>query len=392
MKNTLRILMCIILVLTFIFGGIVACDNGGDDESSEQSESSEKEESSKEDEEDLVVITFDYADWDDVDCDEDEREIKLGKKIGTLPKPTLSGYTFKGWFTEEDYATLQDDPEADVDKIKTSWKPDEDTVVFAWFVEEAGDDSGDSGTSGANCAKGIHSWEYDEVAATCEKAGSLTKRCSVCKEREIDALFASQNKALGHQWIEEGAIDDGGWTYIGLARQRTCKRDGCGKTETKQLKNITSLTSMTVSLEAGAWPGTAEWPGNLTDGKWDTGPNGKGCAPKGGGPLTITMLFNTPSEIDQLAISCVGLGDADGGTSSAFDVYLWYAAEEDFREAAAHSGYLSSTNGTRETAYCIDRTMDDQPLMGIKIVFEKTLNGVEYFREIAIAQAIDEEE
>ena len=391
MKNTLKILMCIILALTFIFGGIVACDNTPD-ESSEQSESSEKEEESSEKEQEPIIITFDYDDWDDVDCDEDERELEPGKKIGTLPKPTLSGYTFKGWFTEEDYASLQDDPEADVDKVKTSWKPDEDTVLFAWFVEDTeGDDSG-SGTGTADCSKGIHSWTYDEVPATCDKAGSLTKRCEVCKEREIDVLYAQQNKALGHQWIEEGAIDDGGWTYIGLARQRTCKRDGCGKTETKQLKNITSLTSMTVQLAAGAWPETSAWPGNLTDGKWDTGPNGNGCAPKGGGPLTITMLFNTPSEIDQIAISCVGLGDKDEGTSSAFDVYLWYAAEEDFREEASNSGYLSSTNGTRETAYCIDRTMDDQPLLGIKIVFKKTLNGVEYFREIALGQTVDEEE
>lgn len=395
MKNTLRILMCLVLVLTFIFGGIIACEKKGDEESSsveeESSESSKKKDEG--DEEEVVIITFDYADFEDAECDEDEREVKPGKGIGALPKPTLSGYTFKGWFTEEDYATLQDDPEADVTKIKTSWKPKEDTVVYAWFVEASAAGSGDgSGTSTANCAKGIHSWEYDEVAATCEKAGSLTKRCTVCKERQIDALYAQQNKALGHQWIEEGAIDDGGWTYIALAQQRTCKREGCGKTETKQMKNITSLTQMTVSLEAGAWPGTADWPGNLTDGKWDTGPNGNGCAPKGGGPLVITMLFNKPSEIDQLAISCVGLGDADGGTSSAFDVFFWYAAEEDFRDTAAVSGYLSSTNGTRETAYCIDRTMDDQPLMGIKIVFEKTLNGVEYFREIAIAQAIEEEE
>jgi hypothetical protein len=136
----------------------------------------------------------------------------------------------------------------------------------------------------------------------------------------------------------------------------------------------------------------AEWPSNLTDNNWDSGPNGKGCAPKGGGPLTIQFIFNTPSEIDQLAMSVAGLGDRDGGNSSKFEVYFWYAAEDDFREDPVATGYFESKHGTKEGAYCIDRTMDDQPLMGIKIVLPTTRNGEEMFREFAIAVAEDAED
>jgi hypothetical protein len=134
----------------------------------------------------------------------------------------------------------------------------------------------------------------------------------------------------------------------------------------------------------------AEWPSNLTDNKWDTGPSGKGVSPKSGGPLTIQLILDTPTKIDQLAMSVVGRGE--DGYASKFEVYVWYSAESDFGEDPVATGYFESTQGTKETAYCIDRTMDDQPLMGIKIVLPTTRNGKEMFREFAIAVAEDAED
>ena len=374
MKNTLKILMCLVLAFSMLFGA-VSC--GGDGESTGP---------------ETVVITFDYSQFD-ADCDEDEKEVEVGKKIGTLPKATLSGYTFKGWFVEEDFELLMEDPSAidGLSKVKTSWKPEEDTTLYAWFVVASSEDDGPAEPV-HNCNTAGHRWVTTTTAPTCNADGTKTMECEVCHYSTSDAVYKSQNPALGHQWVEEGQIDDGGWTYMALARYRKCYREGCAVQETKPLKNITSYATMTCTLEAGAWPGMAEWPSNLTDNKWDTGPNGKGCAPKGGGPLTIQFIFNTPSEIDQLAMSVAGLGDRDGGNSSKFEVYFWYAAEDDFREDPVATGYFESKHGTKEGAYCIDRTMDDQPLMGIKIVLPTTRNGEEMFREFAIAVAEDAEE
>ncbi len=371
MKNTLKILLCLILAFSMLFSA-VAC--GDEDEGPTE-----------------VVITFDYSEFD-ADCDEDERDVTVGEKIGTLPKATLTGYTFKGWFNEDDFALLQEDPNAlaDLDKVKSSWKPTEDATLYAWFVKASTEDDGPSEPV-HNCNVAGHVWETVTTAPTCDAAGTKTMTCTYCRYSTSDAVYQSQNPALGHQWVAEGEIDDGGWTYMALARYRKCHREDCPVQETKPLKNITSYATMTCTLEAGAWPGMAEWPSNLTDNKWDTGPNGKGCAPRGGGPLTIQFIFNTPSEIDQLAMSVAGLGDRDGGNSSKFEVYFWYAAEDDFREDPIATGYFESTNGTKETAYCIDRTMDDQPLMGIKIVLPTTRNGEEMFREFAIAVAEEEE-
>lgn len=376
MKNTLKILMCLVFAFVLVLG-VVSC---GDDDEGPTS----------------VVITFDYSEWADAECDEDERDVEIGERIGTLPKASMEGYTFKGWFVEDDFLLLQEDPGAlsGLDKIKSSWKPEEDATVYAWFVEATTEDTPSEPVH--NCNTAGHVWDTVTTAPTCDAAGTKTLTCKYCKYSNSDAVYQAQNPALGHQWVAEGEIDDGGWTYMALARYRKCHREGCEIQETKPLRNITSYATMTVSNESsnqsGPWPGTAEWPSNLTDGKWDTGPNNKGCAPNGGGPLTIQLTFNTPSEIDQLAMSVVGLGDRDGGTSSKYEIYFWYAGEEDFRADPVATGYLESTNGTKETAECIDRTMDDQPLMAIKIVFPTTRNGEEFFREIAIAVAEDEEE
>ena len=378
MKNTLKKLLCLLLVFLFIFS-TVACSKDEDEGDDDESSSSEKPSSSDGPKYEEIIIIFDYSDNEGVVWDEDfdeELVVEANERIGSLPKPTLAGHSFDGWYDEDDV------------KMRTTTKLDgsvEEVVFYAKFVESAEGDSG-SGTN-FNCAKGVHNWKTIREPATCDTAGTSTRFCQICNIDEIDAMYSVQNPALGHQWVEDGAIDDGGWTYIALARQRTCKREGCGKKETKQLENLTSQAQLSVSLDAGAWPGTAEWPAHLTDGKWETGPNNKGCTPKGGGPLTITFLFTKAVEIDQIAISCVGLSD----DKYKIEVYLMYADENDFGEASVHAGTILTTNGTRETAYIIDRTMDDRPITGIKIVQATTNNGLELWREIAVGRIPDEE-
>lgn len=375
MKNTLKKLLCLLLVFLFIFS-TVACskDENEDDESS----SSEKPSSSNGPKYEEIIIIFDYSDYDGVVWDEDfdeELVVEANERIGSLPKPTLAGHSFDGWYDEDDV------------KMRTTTKLDgsvEEVVFYAKFVESA-EGEGGSGTS-FNCAKGVHNWKTIREPATCDTAGTSTRICQICNIDEIDAMYSVQNPALGHQWVEDGAIDDGGWTYIALARQRTCKREGCGKKETKQLENLTSLASVTASIDAGAWPGTAEWPGILTDNVWEGKPN---AAPKGGGPLTITLLLSKATEIDQIAMAVQGFGE--DGYSSKFSIYLWYADEADFGESPVANGAFLTTSGNREGAICIDRSQDDRPILGIKIVQEKTLHGSEYWEEIAIGKIPDEE-
>ncbi len=375
MKNTFKVLMCILLVLCCVFGGLIACNKDTEESSSSSSGNNEEIE---------VLLIFDYSEYENVVWDEDfdeEMIVMAGARVGDFPKPKLAGHTFDGW-----YEDLED---SDTKLRKTTkYDGDETEITLYAKFKVASDDSGDdSGSGDYNCAKGLHNWEIITTPATCDKAGTKTKVCRLCHDEEPDAIYSSQNKALGHQWVEDGAIDDGGWEYVALARQRTCKREGCEHFESFQLENLTSQAKLNVQLDAGAWPGTAEWPANLTDNKWDTGPNGNGCAPKGGGPLTITFLYNKAVEIDQIAISCVGLGDE----KFKIEVYLQYADENAFGDTAVHTGTIFSTNGTRETAYIIDRSHDDRKITGIKIVQQTTSNGSEYWREIAIARIPDEE-
>ena len=183
----------------------------------------------------------------------------------------------------------------------------------------------------------------------------------------------------GHTWSVYDTSNEA------LKASVTCEI--CGKTETSNLENITSSATMTCTIDAGGWPSMAEWPSNLTDDNWDAGYASKGCAPKTGGPLTILLIFNSPTEIDQLAMSVEGRGE--DGYASKFEVYVWYSTESDFGEDPVETGYFLSTNGTKETAYCVDLSSGGKLISGIKIVVPKTLNGEEYFREIAVAKLPD---
>ena len=377
MKNTLKSLLCILLVLCMSFGGLIAC--GKDDE---EEDDGDKNEGKTE-----ILLIFDYSDYEGVEWDDDfdeEMIVYANERVGEFPKPKKAGHKFDGWY---------EDVEDSDTKLKKTTKYDgseEEITLYAKFVVESTGD--DSQTSGYDCSKGVHNWDIVETPPTCTAAGTKVKTCLICHDEQLDAIYSSQNKALGHKWIEDGAIDDGGWGYIALARYRACKREGCDHSETKQLQNLTPLGEMTVSIDAGAWPGTAEWPGRLTDGKWDVNLENKGqnsCAPKGGGPLTITILFNQAQDVDQIAMSVFGYGE-DGYTSK-FAVYLYYADEADFGEVAVANGAFLNTTCTREGAYCVDLSENTRKVLGVKIVQEKTLHGSEYFMEIAVGQIPEED-
>lgn len=353
------------LLVLCMFSGLISCNKDEEETSSEEVE---------------ILLIFDYGEYEGVEWDEDfdeEMIVIAGKNVGDFPKPKLTGYTFSGWY--------EDVEDSDTKLRKTTKYDGSETeiVLYAKFTKATSGD-GDGGSSdGYNCAAGLHNWDIQTTPPTCTAPGTKTKTCLICHDEQADAIYSSQNKALGHKWVEDGAIDDGGWTYVALARQRTCLREGCDYVESKQLENLTSLASCTVSIDAGAWPGTAEWPAILTDGIWEGKPN---AAPKGGGPLTITFQFSKATEIDQIAIACQGHGD----DKFKFQVFLMYADETDFGESAVHVGTLGE-NGTRETAYIVDRTVDDRPILAVKIVQEVTAHGSEYWEEIAFGRIPDEE-
>ena len=357
--------MCLILALVFSFGGLVACGNKDDDS----------------DEAATVIITFDYSAYEGVVWDEDfdeEMEIEANQKIGDLPKPTLAGYTFKGWYEDVEDTTT---------KLKKTSKFTEDATYYALFaVASTGGETG--GETTYNCAAGAHKYEYTYTSPTCTVAGTQTAKCSLCGYQEVDPLYSTlpANKALGHQWVQEGATGDG-WTLMALARKRTCLREGCDYAEEENLENLTANTTLTVEAVNGGWPGTSEWPSMLTDGAWGTGQTIGAASPKGG-EVVFTFIFTTPSEIDQIVMDVKGIGEEGG---SDFSIYLWYSGEEDFREEACYTGAWLSTNWGRDNALCVDRSQDDNPLKGIKIVMENATNGQEFFYEMAIARIPDEE-
>ncbi len=366
MKNTIRILMCIALALTMILG-LIACSPK------------------------TATVTFDYSEWDDAECDEDERVLEVGAKIGKLPKATLDGYKFKGWYTEEEYELVSTGEDAE--KVKTTLIVEEDITLYAYFEKVVTDDDSSGGGStqpgGFDCAKGVHNWATATTEPTCTKAGTKVEECQICHKSNTDAVYASMNPALGHQWVADGAVDDGGWTYVALARKRECHREGCDEAEVKELQNITARAQVNVTLSNGGWPGASEWASNLTDGKWDTGPNGKGCTPKGG-DVTIDLIFAQPTEIDQIAMSVYGFGE-DGYTSK-YEVFIWYMNEDTFRETPTATGAFLRTTGDKDGAVCIDRTQDSELVQGIRIVCKGCKNGEEMFREVTVAIAPEEDE
>ena len=337
-----------------------------------------------------ATVTFDTSDYPDADCDEQSREITIGFKIGKLPTPTLDGYTFKGWYIHANENCTEEEFKADIlgngEKVKSTFVVNEDITLCAYFVKDldssssedysSSEDSSSSEETIPVCSDGTqnHYWNTPQTTVpTCEANGTKSQSCSLCGYIVYDSVYESQNLALEHKWSK--------WIVAPMEKKRECEREGCGKTEQQKLKDITPYTTVTVTSDAGGWPSLPEWPSILTDGVWEGKPN---AMPKSGSPLTITILFNTPSEIDQIAMAVQGFGE--DGYSSKFEIYLWYANETGFREEMAASGAFLSTSGSKEGAICIDRSHDDRAVKGIKIVMPKPLHGAEYFYELAVAK------
>ncbi len=372
MKNTIRILMCLALALTMIFG-LIACGPK------------------------TATVTFDYSEWEDAECDEDERVVEIGAKIGTLPKPTLEGYKFKGWYTEEEYDALMSGESAT--KVKTSLIVEDDITLYAHFesTSSGGDDSsgGGSDSSGGgvsyNCGAGIHKWQYAYTDPTCEAAGTQTSVCELCSMREIDPLYSTlpANKALGHQWVPDGEDGDG-WTTVALGKKRACLREGCGKTDSISFTNLTGTATFSSD---GAFYGGANKINLLTDGDWGDGNGGEDCAsPNNTGAFSFTIEFQYATDVDQIAISVCGVGNGTGEPLyDGYEIYLWYADGTDYEELPVRTGYFTPENWGRDNAHLINLETVEKGIIAIKIQVVRTTQGQTFFYEMAVAKVPDEE-
>lgn len=371
MKNTIRILMCLALALTMIFG-LIACGPK------------------------TATVTFDYSEWEDAECDEDERVLEIGAKIGKLPKPTLEDYKFKGWYTEDEYDALMSGESAE--KVKTTLVVEGDMILYAHFESTStGDDStGDNNNSGGdnvvyNCGAGIHKWQYAYTDPTCEAAGTQTSVCQLCSMKEIDPLYSTlpANKALGHQWVPEGEDGDG-WTTVALGKKRACLREGCTEAETLSFQNLTGAA--TISSD-GAFYGGANKILLLTDGDWGDGNGGEdSCCPNNGGAFSITIEFEYATDVDQIAVSVAGVGNGTGEPLfDGYEIYLWYADATDFDESPVRASYFKPEDWGRDNAHLIDLENVEKGVMAIKIQVVRTTQGQTHFFELAVAKIPDEE-
>ena len=80
-----------------------------------------------------------------------------------------------------------------------------------------------------------HEWKITVTPATCTEPSKKLKRCLLHGEEEWDDVFAMQNPALGHLWVNEGEQGDG-WVYSETERYRVCLREGCGHRESELLE------------------------------------------------------------------------------------------------------------------------------------------------------------
>ncbi|MBO5375203.1 MAG: InlB B-repeat-containing protein [Clostridia bacterium] len=370
MKNTVRILMCMLLALVFIFGGVVAC--GKDEEEGGGT----------------VLITFDYSEYEGVEWDEDfdeEMEVEAGEKIGDLPAPKLEGYTFKGWYEDVEDSTT---------KLKKTTKPTEDATYYALFVAKTeGGDS--SGGNSANCAQGLHQYAYEYTTPTCDAAGTQTMKCSACGYTEIDPLYSTlpANKALGHKWAEDGALDQEGWTVIPLAKKRACLREGCTEVELETFTDITGKS--TVTTTGGFYGGLKA--DVLIDGKWGDGRStqegGDPClSSSNGSAWSVTFSFENATDVDQIVFSVEGKGNGSGKpVIDGYEVRLLYSGATDYEEEPIRSGYFATGEWGRENGHCIDLSNIDKAIMGIKVDILAGAYGTDYFYEVAVAQIPEEE-
>ena len=368
MKNALKILMCLVLSISMLLP-LVACGGAK-----------------------TATVTFDYSEWEDAECDEDEREVEIGGKIGTLPKPTLEGYKFKGWFTEEEYDLVTNGEKAE--KVKTTLVVEEDVVLYAYFEKTTtttpgtGDDKNDGEqTIKYDCGAGIHKWKYAYTDPTCTAAGTQTQQCDLCGAREIDPLYSTlpANKALGHQWVADGEDGDG-WKIVAMGQKRSCLREGCTKSETMSYKDLTGTAE--VSATGDFYGGATHTV--LLDGDWGDGDGGADAlSGRGTSPWSLLFLFENATDVDQIAVSVAGQGDGSG--IDAYEVYVWYADETDFGEVAVRSGYFKPGEWGKDNAHLINLSNLEKGIIGIRIDVLKGAFGMDFFYEVAVSQVPAEE-
>lgn len=309
-------------------------------------------------------LIFDYSNYEGVVWDlryEEEITVEIGKKVGELPRPSLDGYTFDGWYKNPEDITTKVDSTFVMSKA-------EDIVLYPLFKRDYSQDANQ------------HIWETTFKSATCTQAGQKLQICTLHPGEVItDSSYSARNPALGHQWSGGQYADYYGWVESTLCKKRSCERAGCGLNEVKEMEDITSLANVTVRLEAGGWPGVAEWPAILTDGIWEGTETIGGCAPKGGGPLEIQILFDTPQYVDQLAMSVSGVSGYG---------YKICILDENLNEHTDSYGTFLTSTATKDTAV---RVNIGRRVYGIAIVQEQTSNGVDRFYEIAVGRFPDEE-
>lgn len=355
MKNTLRILLCLVLAFAAVFT-MVACDNN-DDESSSSSSSSAS----------VYKIYFDYSDWDGAEADDDfeeEIEVNAGEKIGTLPELTLDGYTFKGWYTEEDYDALLDGDDAT--KIKKSWKPTEDTTLYAWFeAEDASSDDGQQSsqtpvTPTYDCESGNHKWGmWSYVDPTCTTAGSKTRSCDLCGERYADPDYPIDNPKTGHAY--------GSYVVGVMKKVATC--ENCGDEDEVTLKNVATSATRTEDTGKGLYGGQDF--AAFANGSWDD----SNMALRGGDYANITFTFNSGYIVEQICVA--------GKGSCGYTVSVWYEGDSDWTQIGTGAfnagGYENATVFTE-----IDST---RKVLEVKINMPSSSDGVDYWQECQIGVA-----
>ena len=358
------------------------------------------------------VVTLDPGDGV---LDEDELEIIVdaGKRIGTLPKPELEGYSFDGWYEEDDEdfetkiksstlvnsdmtlvahyikypvvtfnagnGTVEEEQRA-VESGKTIGTlpvatPQEGFLFNGWYEEDDAAHatkitstfkvSGDmtlvayyvTDPNYKNCELGVHSWgRWQYTEADCTNPAKKERECTECGEKETDQQYSIDNPALGHDFAD--------WQSAVMGQSRTCKV--CGEKETNSYKNISSKGAIySVTTSNGQW---GDW-GILNDGNWKNDPSV--CAK--GGSVEIHITLKTAQHLEQIAIC--------GGGTAAYTIYVLYDGASDFEQFA--SGTTGNGSG-KDNASTFDFDNDGKLVSEIKINQPNSSYGTDYWYEIAL--------
>lgn len=287
---------------------------------------------------------FEVSNEDDLEL---ERDVEIGSKVGSLPKPKAEGYTFGGWYAEDD--------EDFEEKYKSTTKIEEDITLVAKWTKD-GADSTDTGTSGGDtpttptCSHTYGPPTHEE--ATCTKGGYDEFRCMKCYE--LKRVYYDDEPALGHQW--------GSWTDVAMGRNRTCKR--CNEEETETYKNITSTSIDGAITMDGEWYGT-NGTGPLVNGKWDDEHKATIATKSGACGLIIKLKPNVKADKFYVA----------GTGSTGYTVLVTYEGESD--PVSIGMGSLGSI-----MAFDLDNTRN---ISEIRIDIENGTGGVDTWQEVALA-------